>query len=138
MTKGLSSAPHWAPHTFCFSSELLLELQALYSNRHFPTQKIPACTMAASCERDSSSWEQWLWRGPRGTDLQLWYLLSDGGLEPDPELSTSRRLKRRLPPGAGAPETLSEGEVELPYPQCCHQPSQRLREQPVVRDCGQH
>lgn len=93
--------------------------------------------MAASCEKGSSSWEQWPRGGPTGTDLRLGYLLGDGGLEPDPELGAGRCLEGRLPPGPGAPEALGEGEVELPHPQRRHQLPQRLREEPVVRDCGQ-
>lgn len=65
------------------------------------------------------------------------YVLGDRGLEPDPELSASGCLEGRLPPVPGAPEALGEREVELPHAQRCHQPPQRLREEPVVRDCGQ-
>lgn len=86
-------------------------------------------------EKDNSSQEQWPQRGSGGTDPGPRYLLGDGGLEPDPELSTSGCLERRLSPRLGAPEALGEGEVELPHAQCRHQPPQRLREEPVVRDC---
>lgn len=93
--------------------------------------------MAASGEKSNSSWEQWPQRGPRGTDPWLGYLLGDRGLEPDPELSAGGCLEGGLPPVPGAPEALGEGEVELPHAQRCHQPPQCLREEPVVRDCGQ-
>lgn len=65
------------------------------------------------------------------------YLLGDGVLEPDPELGACRGAQGRLPPALCAPEALRQGEVQLPHALRRHQLPQRLREEPVVRDCAQ-
>lgn len=64
------------------------------------------------------------------------YVLRDGVLEPDPELSASRGPQGRLPPALGTPEALGKGKVQLPHTVCRHQLPQSLREEPVVRDYG--